>query len=85
MDMSVNEPTKECNACEIALGAWSENYVEAGTLEIPEVVFTLTTEVLITEIQTALTFRVHQIYRPPPQVILANAFHIPQRSTVIIV
>ena len=82
---STNETAKDCDACITALNSWSEEYVEASSLEIPEIVFTLIGETVFTETQTALTTTIHQVYRPPPQVVWVNAFHIPQRSTVIIV
>jgi len=97
MDMSVhavepchqtettNETAEDCDACITALNSWSEEYVEASSLEIPEVSFTLLSETVITEVQVVSTATIHQVYRPPPQVILVNAFHIPQESTVIIV
>ena len=97
MDMSVqamapchetettNKTAKECDACIIALNSWSENYVEANNVKIPEVVFAQINEALIFKTAVNITAITHQVYQPPQQVIWVNAFHIPQRSTVIIV
>jgi len=84
-EVTTNETAKECDACITALNSWSESYVESNVLEIPDIVLNLATKALVTETKTVLMAGVHQVYRPPPQVILVSAFHIPQRSTVIIV
>ena len=77
--------TTECDACELALEAWSTSYVETYDIEIPDAVFSPIHDFAITEFTATLTATFKHVYRPPPQVIWVNAFHQPQLSTVLIV
>ena len=76
---------KTCKNCLSALNLWSENYIEAVEFKIPNFILPSLKQRIIWRSKPTYQKIVSPKYRPPPQVEFINAFHLPQKSTVIIV